>query len=150
MKTQEEQPRREADMSPLPIEDGYGLFVDTDGTRVTLDKRACGAVRMTLGVIEGGKSRTSDDDPLISTGAAAEMLGVSRRTVTRIMDAGDLPFVREGKGHRRVRLSEVLRYKDKSDRRSEVLSELRGYLHDEGLEDIDFDGGHLAEYRQED
>ena len=136
-------------MSPLLKEDAYGLFVDMDGTHVTLDKRACGAVRMTLSVIEGGRSRTSDDDPLISTGAAAEMLGISRRTVTRIMDAGELPFVREGRGHRRVRLSEVLRYKDNSDRRKEVLSELRGYLHDEGLDDINLESGYLAQFEQE-
>jgi excisionase family DNA binding protein len=66
----------------------------------------------------GRKSQGSgdDSDPLVSTGAVAEILGVSRRKVARILDAGDMPCERQGKGHRRVRISDVLRYKQESDR----------------------------------
>ena len=30
-----------------------------------------------------------------------------------------------------------------------MLSELCGYLHDEGLEDVDLEGGNLAAFRQD-
>lgn len=115
-------------MAPLVKEEAYGVFTDIDGTSVQLDGRACEAVRATLRLIKGGKSQDGDagSDPLVSTGTVAEILGVSRRTVTRILDAGDMPCEREGKGHRRVRMSDVLRYKEESDRRKEALSQMRG------------------------
>jgi len=45
---------------------------------------------------------------LISTGEAATLLGVSPRTVARMIDRGDLPGYRVG-GHRRVSREEALR-----------------------------------------
>ena len=136
-------------MSPLLKEDTYGLFVDSDGTRTQLDQRACEAVRMTLSVVEGGKARTSGNDPLITTGSAAKMLGVSRRTVTRIMDAGDLPFVREGRGHRLTHVSDVLRYKEESQRQEALLEEMRENMCKGGLEDLDKVNAYLSQFDEE-
>lgn len=46
------------------------------------------------------------DDPLLTTGEAARLLGVSRQHIVDLCEAGDLPHVRVGK-HRRVYRSEV-------------------------------------------
>lgn len=52
-------------------------------------------------------------DTAITTGQAAEILGVSRRTVTRMLDRGEIPGIRLGLNHHRsVRLSDVLAYRD--------------------------------------
>ena len=48
----------------------------------------------------------------LTTGQAAEMLGVSRRTLTRMLDRGEIPCERMGKNHHRsVMLADVLDFK---------------------------------------
>lgn len=45
----------------------------------------------------------------MTTGEAAEMLGVSAKTVARLLDAGEMPFYRNGTGgHRMVELRDVV------------------------------------------
>ncbi|MFD1827113.1 helix-turn-helix domain-containing protein [Mumia zhuanghuii] len=63
-------------------------------------------------------------ETLVSTQQAADFLGVSRMTVVRLIDRGDL--VAEGGGvHRRVAASEVARYREASaHRRRAALHEL--------------------------
>lgn len=63
-------------------------------------------------------------DTLVSTQQAADLLGVSRMTVVRLIDRGDL--VAEGGGvHRRVAASELARYRQTSaGRRRAALDEL--------------------------
>lgn len=42
---------------------------------------------------------------------AAEILGVTRPTIVKLLDTGKIPFERPG-SHRKVRLKDVLEYKD--------------------------------------
>jgi excisionase family DNA binding protein len=56
----------------------------------------------------------SDDNLTISIGEAAEVLGVSVKTVRRWSDAGKLRFERSPSGHRRYNLQDVKRSKPKS------------------------------------
>jgi len=133
-------------MAPLLKDEAYGMFVDIDGTRTELDKAACEAVRSTLKVIAGGKL-AGGSDPWLTTGQAAEELGVSRRTLTRILDRGEIPYERYGTGHRRLRMSDVLRYRDaESARRKEALENLREISYKGGLDDLDMIEGYLAQF----
>ena len=77
----------------------------------------------------------------LSTGQVAELLGVSRRTVVRAIDAGKLPCARSAGGHRSVSLADALAYKAERDRRSDLLSELHDIEHDIGLYDVGVLGG---------
>lgn len=67
-----------------------------------------------------------EDGELITTGQAAEILGVSRRTVTRMIDRGELPAERQGEGHHRyLRLVDVIRRKKTlENRRREIQAAL--------------------------
>ena len=99
----------------MPEHKGPAL-IDPEGGRHDLTQRqfeviVAMASRLGLDIMP---SSDSTDDALISTGQAAEILGVSRRTVTRMLDRGELPGIRLGLNHHRsVRLADVLAFKDR-------------------------------------
>jgi excisionase family DNA binding protein len=49
-----------------------------------------------------------ENDKLLPPGKAAEILGVSTKTLSRWSDEGKIPFIRTLGGHRRYRASVVL------------------------------------------
>lgn len=86
-------------------------------------------------------------DQEISTQQAADILGLSRPTVVRLIDEGELPATVPGAVRRRLRLTDVLAYRDELyERRSAFIAESS-----EEFEDIDPDDAAavLAELRGE-
>lgn len=60
----------------------------------------------------------------LSTQQTADLLGVSRPHVVKLLEQGEIAYTKTGK-HRRVLLSDVLTYRDRqAGRRSEALDEL--------------------------
>lgn len=53
-------------------------------------------------------------DRELTTTQAAERLGISRRHLTGLLDAGLIPFHRVGT-HRRLRLADIIRYREESE-----------------------------------
>jgi excisionase family DNA binding protein len=71
---------------------------------------------------------------LLTTNEAAEILNVSRPHLIKQLDAGAMPFERVGT-HRRIRLSELLDYKERRDAdRREALEALARQAEDLGLD----------------
>lgn len=78
----------------------------------------------------------SPQDSVITTGQAAEILGVSAKTVTRILDAGKIPFHRNGgTGHRMMERRDVLSYKAQRGDRRHLLDQARDLAHAMGSYD---------------
>lgn len=80
------------------------------------------------------------DDERITTGEAARILGVSQRTLTRMLDAGMIPYTRMGeRSYRFLRLSDVTDYKRRRDEAtSKALDEMRSIADEDGAYDIDY------------
>ena len=68
----------------------------------------------------------------LTTQQGADILNVSRQYLVRLLDEGRIPFTKTGK-HRRVRIEDVLSFKDRRDReRRATLAELTQMSEDFG------------------
>ena len=61
---------------------------------------------------EGRPVTLSCHEPVLSTQQAAVLLGVSRPTLVRLLDSGDIPYD-QPRRHRRVRLADLLAYQER-------------------------------------
>ena len=67
----------------------------------------------------------------LTTKEAADLLGVSRPHLVKLLEQGEIPFTRVGK-HRRVLLKDVLRYQERA--REEALNNLQRQAQELGLD----------------
>ncbi len=71
----------------------------------------------------------------VSTQTAADILGVSRPYVVKILENGEIPFTKTGR-HRRIKLNDVMRHKKKMiDQQREALDEMVALSQEYGLYD---------------
>jgi excisionase family DNA binding protein len=77
---------------------------------VALPPELVDALRETVHALGHGEAVTlTPHEALLTTQEAAEVLGVSRPTLVRLLESGALPYTKPGT-HRRVRLEDVLTY----------------------------------------
>lgn len=82
--------------------------------------------------------KRQDNDRTLTTGEAAVLLGVSAKTVARILDAGKIPFLRlSPKGHRMVRRADVLDYRHQREERRHLLIQASDMAHEMGADDAE-------------
>lgn len=115
-----------------------GAFLQgVDGARIPLTPDDYRRVREFL---LAEPERAVADDERITTGEAARILGVSQRTLTRMLDAGMIPYTRMGeRSYRFLRLSDVTDYKRRRDEAtSKALDEMRSIADEDGACDIDY------------
>jgi excisionase family DNA binding protein len=87
-------------------------LVSPDGERLAIPPSIFAALRQVADALAaGGEVSVSLGDPLMTSRQAALGLDVSRSHLLKLLDTGELAFERVGT-HRRVRGSEIARYRD--------------------------------------
>ena len=72
---------------------------------------------------------------VLTTSQAAQLLGISRPTLVRLLESGEIPFEQPAR-HRRVRLADVLAYQERARRaRAAGLDEMVRTSEEAGLYD---------------
>lgn len=125
--------------------EGPAALVGSDGQAVDLPDEAFRVLLEAVRAMQQGKAVTvAPVDQLLTTQEAADFMGISRPTLVKKLEDGLIEFERTTGGkHRRVRLIDVLQYRDeqRAERRKalrELVSEAqRAGSYDEGTDDVD-------------
>jgi excisionase family DNA binding protein len=135
-------------MTPLTLEDrararevlralgAHPRVTTEDGTALDLPASVTEALAEILeAAADGERALVLRSTADLTTEQAAAILGVSRPTVARLVDAGKLPARMVGT-HRRLALTDVIAYREASDRtRSGALDRMVHEAEDLGLYD---------------
>lgn len=112
-------------------------LVAPDGTHLPLPQEIFDVLRDVVFAMSRGLAITvAPQHTILTTSEAAHLLGVSRPTLVRLLEAGEIPYERPNR-HRRVRLADLLAYQDRSRRaRAAGLDEMVRDGEDGGLYDL--------------
>lgn len=109
-----------------------------DGQTVPLPMEAYQVLVKVVESMRAGKAITvAPLDQLLTTQEAADFLGISRPTLVKLLEQGEIAYERPAAGrHRRVRLSDVLDYQGrKRQERRTTLDEMTRTAAEAGLYD---------------
>lgn len=107
-----------------------------DGEQVPLPIEVYGILVKVVEAMRAGKAITlAPLDQRLTTQQAADLLGISRPTLVKLLDGNEIPYEQPSGGrHRRLRLSDVLDYRERrrAERRSR-LAEMTRQAAEDGL-----------------
>ena len=120
-----------------PQQAGRATLTGPDGTRLELPGEVFEVLREVVAALAQGLAITvAPHQTVLSTSEAAQLLGVSRPTLVRLQESGEIPFDKPGR-HRRVRLADLLAYQERSRRRrAAVLDQMVADSETAGLYDL--------------
>lgn len=85
-------------------------LVGLDGAQIVLPVEVCEVLRDVVTAMANGQAITiAPHDTILTTQEAANLLGISRPTLVRLLEAGEIPFTQPGR-HRRVSLADLIAY----------------------------------------
>ncbi len=129
------------------VEPRYFLAGATAGDRVELPAEIYAVLRQVVEALQQGFAVTVAPRTLtLTTQQAADLLGVSRPTVVKLLDDGKIPFERVGT-HRRVLLPDLLSYRQRRRAEQYAALEATAVSIDDG-EDLDAVLDRLREARR--
>lgn len=123
----------DADAAPTP--DGLQITVtDESGAPVDVPEQVYRLTREVLSIVaEGGTAAVVEIEHDLTTQTAADILGVSRPYLIKLLDQGEIPYYKVG-SHRRLAVADVLAFKRHRDlERRAALTELTALSEELGL-----------------
>ena len=118
-------------------EHGRPALVASDGVHIELPDELHEVLKDVVAALSQGLAITvAPQHTVLTTGQAADLLGVSRPTLVRLLEAGEIPFDQPGR-HRRIRLGDLLAYQQRARRaRAAGLDEMVRVSEDAGVYDL--------------
>lgn len=116
---------------------GRAALVAPDGSRLDVPAEIYDVLRDVLQALSQGFAITiAPLHTILTTSEAAHLLGVSRPTLVRLLESGEIPFDQPAR-HRRVRLADVLAYQERARRaRGAGLDEMVRVAEEDGLYEL--------------
>ncbi|CAM3764412.1 helix-turn-helix domain-containing protein [Nocardiopsis rhodophaea] len=109
-------------------------LVGPDGCEIEVPEEVYGVLRDVVCALSQGLAISiAPHNTMLTTQEAAELLGVSRPTLVRLLSDGEIPFSMRGR-HRRVLLRDVLDYQTRARReREDILDAMAGEAEESSL-----------------
>lgn len=102
----------ELDRRGVTVRRPQPALVDADGGRLEVPGPVFDAlVQVATAMAHGQGVTVMPQNALLTTQEAAELLGISRPTLVRLLGDGEIPFEQRGR-HRRIMLADLLAYQD--------------------------------------
>lgn len=129
--------QRMADLLVALRAHGRPALVAGDGTHIELPDELYEVLKDVVAALSQGLAITvAPQHTVLTSGQAADLLGVSRPTLVRLLEAGEIPFDKPGR-HRRIRLGDLLAYQQRARRaRAAGLDEMVRASEDAGVYDL--------------
>ena len=107
------------------LEASSGAALTINGETIELPSAAAEALLQVVDAMRRGLAVTvAPQDQRLTTQEAADMLGISRPTLVRMLEAGEIPFEKVRR-HRRLFLTDVLEFRERQRRAAnEALSDM--------------------------
>jgi len=108
-------------------------FTDETGELVEVPEQVYRLTREALSIVaEGGTPAVIEVEHDLTTQAAADILGVSRPHLIKLLEQGEIPYYKVG-SHRRLAVEDVLAFKRRRDAQRQALKELTELSQELGL-----------------
>jgi excisionase family DNA binding protein len=97
----------------LPHEPSEAAYlISPDGQRVALPAQVYEALALVVRAMAEGQAVTIvPQNRTIGTKEAADLLGISRPTLVKLLNEGKIPYTTPGRSHHRLKLEDVLAYR---------------------------------------
>ncbi|SDR11343.1 helix-turn-helix domain-containing protein [Actinopolyspora saharensis] len=117
-------------------QDGRALLLGPDGSGIELPAPVFQALRDVVSAMSQGLAITvAPHNTMLTTQEAADLLGISRPTLVKRLEAGEIPYVLHGR-HRKMRLKDVVAYQRRAwQEREDALDEMATAAQEAGFYD---------------
>jgi excisionase family DNA binding protein len=115
---------------------GFSVLHRADGLLADLPAELVQALRYIVRELDSGREVTiSSSTEVLTSQQAADLLGMSRPTLVRLLDSGHLPFEKIG-SHRRVLRRDVLAFRERRRQEQYAALDAMPFYDDDDMPDV--------------
>jgi excisionase family DNA binding protein len=118
----------------LSLKASQAKLVASNGEEVLIPESVYRILRQVIQAMASGQHiSVVAQNRHLTTQEAADILSVSRPFMVKLLETGDIPYIKVG-SHRRIRFEDLMTYKEKRDmKRSKLLDQLIEITEEAGL-----------------